>query len=98
MQTLKKNWLWIVGALVLIAAAVPVLGKTVFGAQPANAAATQTGQVTRGDIESQVTSSAALQPAARRLPSFGTASGPVPRRRSGSASRMGSIALAVAGR
>jgi HlyD family secretion protein len=71
MQTLKKKWVWIIGAVALLAVALPLLGKALFGT-PTARAATQMGQVTRGDIESQVVSSAALQPAADLLLTFGS--------------------------
>src|SRR5436305_10140770 len=69
---MKNKWLfWGGGALVLLIA-VGILVRTVFMAPPASAAA-QTAQVTRGDIQAQVLSSAALQAAADTQLTFGSA-------------------------
>src|SRR5438045_7429268 len=72
MQTLRTRWPWIGGAAVVVVPAALIVSKTVLRAQPATAA-TQTGQVSRGDIQSQVISSAALQPAADVQLTFGSA-------------------------
>src|SRR5947209_6428736 len=66
-----KRWL-LVGVLVVVALPVLFIGKLMFFSTSAKAAV-QTDQVTRGDIQSQVLSSAALQPAADITLSFGSA-------------------------
>ena len=72
MQFLKASWLWIVSAIVLVVVAVVLLSATVFAPKSARAAV-QTGQVSRGDIELQVSSSASLAPAADLQLTFGSA-------------------------
>src|SRR5690349_16967423 len=66
---LKSRWLWAaVGVLVILVIAFIAMRVNA----RVNAAPPVTGQVTRGDIESQVLSSAALQPAADLLLTFGS--------------------------
>ena len=62
----------IIGVLVLVAIPLLLIGQRLFLGTPAKAA-TQTGQVSRGDIEAQVLSSAALQPASELTLTFGSA-------------------------
>src|SRR5437667_5076297 len=71
MRTLLNKWVLIIGALVLVVAAV-LVGRGLLGAQTARAAV-QTGTVTRGDIQATVLSSGALQPAADLTLTFGSA-------------------------
>src|SRR5205085_2856229 len=71
MKTLRKNWLWIVIAAIALVLAVPVAVQFISGSSNARAAV-QTGQVSRGNIQLQVLSSAALQPAADLQLTFGT--------------------------
>src|SRR5438552_6290944 len=66
-----RKWV-VIGVLVLVAIPVALVGQRLFTGSPAKAAA-QTGQVTRGDIQAQVLSSAALQPAAELTLTFGSA-------------------------
>lgn len=66
-----RKWV-ILGVLVLLAIPLVLIGQRMLTGSTAKAAA-QTGQVTRGDIQSQVLSSAALQPEAELTLTFGSA-------------------------
>src|SRR5262245_58484484 len=68
---LRNRWLWVVVVVLILGGAVFVaMGAN---AQSNNRTATQTAQVTQGQIQSTVLSSAALQPAADLALNFGTA-------------------------
>src|SRR5215213_9446983 len=69
---MKNKWLLWGGAAVVVLVAAGIVAKIMFGA-PTARAATQTDQITRGDIQAQVLSSAALQPAADTQLTFGSA-------------------------
>lgn len=69
--TLKK-WL-LVAVLVIVAIPILFIGGRALAGSGNKAAALQTDQVTRGDIQAQVLSSASLQPAADLTLTFGSA-------------------------
>lgn len=72
MQKLSQRWLFLGGAVLVAAALAWFAGSSIL-ARANTRAAVQSGQITRGDIEADVLSSAALQPASDLTLTFGSA-------------------------
>src|SRR2546423_7254378 len=70
-KLLKKWWVWVGLAVIIVVAVFLVMNVRAAGN---NRAAVQSAQVSRGDLQSTVLSSAALQPAADLTLTFGSSS------------------------